>query len=104
MDIGPVLNFNGLFQACDQAPEFSLDVIFSNRARAIEDWVEGHFVLEVALFEICSFLLELLKRVDATFLEAELAIANETSRAVPIVIWLVGDLRVKAVGVVAVVA
>jgi hypothetical protein len=48
--------------------------------------------------------LELLEGVDAPLLEAKLAVADETSGAVPIVVGLVSDLGVETICVVSVVA
>jgi hypothetical protein len=104
MNIGAILNLNGLFQTCDQAPELSLDVIFRDRARAVEDGIERHLVLKVALLEVGGLLLELLERVDAALFEAKLTVANETPRAMPVIVGLVGDARVKAIHVIAMVA
>jgi hypothetical protein len=94
MNISTVFNLDGLFQAGHESPEFSLDVILSDGSRAIEDWIERHLILKVAFLEIRRLLLELLKRVDTTFFETEIAIANKTSWTMPIVVGLVCNLRI----------
>jgi hypothetical protein len=60
--------------------------------------------LKVALLEVGGLLLELFERVDAALLEAKLTVANETPGAVPVIVGLVGDARVKAVHMIAMVA
>jgi hypothetical protein len=60
--------------------------------------------LKVALLEIRRLLLELLKRVDTTFFETEIAITNKTSWTMPIVVGLVCNLRIQASHVIAVIA
>ena len=103
MDVSTILNFNGLFQAGHKSPEFSLNIVFGNGSRAIEDGIEWHLILKVAFLEIGGLLLELLQGINSTFLESKLAIANETPRAVPVIVWLMGDGRIEAVHMIAVI-
>jgi hypothetical protein len=104
MDIGTIFNLDCLFQAGHESPEFSLDIILGDGSRTIEDRVERHLVLKIPFLEVRCLLLELFEGVDSTFLEAEIAVANETSRTMPIVVGLVCDLRIQAIHVIAMIA
>jgi hypothetical protein len=104
MNISAIFDFDCLLQASHKSPELSLNIVFGDWSGAIEDRVKWHLVLEVALLEICRLLLELLERVDTALLKTKLAIADETSRAMPVVVGLLRDLRIEAIHVIAIVA
>lgn len=87
VDICSVFHLDCLFQVGNKPPELLLDVFLGNRPMALENRVEWHLVLEVALLEISSLFLELLERVKAALLEAKLPIANETPCAIPLCLW-----------------
>jgi hypothetical protein len=71
---------------------------------AVEDGVERHLVRKVLLLEVGGLLLKLFQRVQSTFLETELAVANQTPRAVPLGFRLDFERRVEAIAVVPMVA
>ncbi len=104
MNIGTVFNFNSLFQTGHESPELSFDIILRHGSRAIEDGVKRHLVLEVAFLEVRRLLLKLLERIDSALFKAEIAITNEASRTMPIVVGLVCNLRIQAAHVIAMIA
>jgi len=104
MDVSTILDLDSLLQTSNETPELSLNVVFRDRPRAIKYWIERHLILEVALLEVGSLFLELFERIDATLLESKLAITDETSRAMPIVIWSVDEWRLETIHVIAIVA
>jgi hypothetical protein len=74
--IGAVFNLDRFFDVGNKPPEFSFDVIFRNRSNTVENRVKRHAVLEVALFEVRSLFLELLKRIETTLFKSELTVAD----------------------------
>jgi hypothetical protein len=70
----------------------------------VEFLVEGHLLFKVALFKVVGLFLELLKGVQASLLETELTVSNETSCAVPFGIWLSFQWWIKACWMVGMVA
>jgi hypothetical protein len=102
--ISAVLHLDGFLDVGNELPEFSFNVILCHGSHTIENGVEGHAILEIALLKVRSFLLELFERIETTFLEAELSITDEASRAIPLPIWLSFERRVEAKAVVSMVA
>lgn len=104
VNVGAILDFDCLLQVGNQPPKLLFDIIFGDRPVTVEDGVEGHLVFEIALLEVGRLLLELLQRIQPTFLETELAVADKTSGAVPLVFWFDLDGWIEASAVVAMVA
>jgi len=79
-----VFHLDGLLQIGNQPPELVLDIILGDWPVAIQHRVYWHLVLEIGLLELGRLLLELLERVQPALLEAELAIADKASWAIPL--------------------
>src|SRR5271169_1711297 len=93
--VGTVFHLDGFLQTRHQPPEFSLDIVLGNRPGTVEYGVERKSVLEIVLLEVRRLILELLERVCSTFFKTKLAITNQASRAMPIILWLVGYRLIK---------
>lgn len=104
MDVCTIFDFNCLFQAGNQSPKLLLHIIFGDRPVTIVNRVDRHLVFKVALLEIGGLLLKLLQRIQASFLKAELTVADKTSRAVPLRLGLNRGGGIKACAMVGVVA
>ena len=63
MNVGTVLDFNGLLQISNQSPEFSLHIFLSDWSVAVEIMIKWHLLLKIPLFKIIRLLLELLQGV-----------------------------------------
>ena len=81
--IGTILYFHSLFDTSDEFPKLPLNIVFNDRSATIKYRVVRHSVLEVALLEVGRFFLELLERIQSTFLKSELAIPNKTAGTIP---------------------
>jgi hypothetical protein len=87
VDICSVFHFNRFFQVGYQSPKLLLDILLSHRPMALQNRVEWHLVLKVALLEISSLFLELLEGVQSALFKAELPVPNKTSGAIPLSLW-----------------
>lgn len=104
VNVGTILDFDGLLNIGNETPKFGLNILFGDGTVAAENRVEWHLLLEVALLEVCRLLLELLERIQTTLFEAVLAVANQASGAVPLGFGLVLEGRIEARAVIGVVA
>ena len=82
-------------------PELALNVVFRHRLRCISGRIEGCLGSKVTLLKMMGSFLELLERINTTFLKAELAGANEASRTVPVVCRDAFNRGIKTVAMVA---
>jgi hypothetical protein len=104
MYVSTVFDFHSLLDTSDQSPELSFDIVFSDWPWIVENGVERHTVLEIALLEIGSFLLKLPERIKPPLLESELSIANKASWAIPLGVRLMFQRWIDTGAVVFVVA
>jgi hypothetical protein len=104
MDVRAVFHLNSLLEIRHQSPKFLLNVIFGNWSMTIENRVDWHLIFEVVLLERSSLLLELLQGVKASLFKTKLAITDEATGAIPLILRLCLDWGVEACAMVAVVA
>jgi hypothetical protein len=100
MDICPILDLDSLRDALNESPEFTLDVVLTDRFLLSSNGVKGHLVRKMTFFEVLRFLLELPQRIHAAFFESKLSSSDKTSRTVPVIFWNTFDLRLQAVAVI----
>ena len=84
VDVGSVFYLHGFLDTCDQAPELAFDIVLCDGSRAVEHGIERHPIFEISLLKVRGLFLECLERVETTFFETELAIADKASWAIPL--------------------
>lgn len=104
MDIGTIFDFDRFCEVSNRLPELTFNIVLSHGSRFVGDRIKGCLVSEVALLEVVGSFLELLQRVDASFLEPKLARANEASRTMPVMSRNPFNWRVETVAMIASVA
>ena len=82
--ISPILDFNNLGDAFNQAPKLPFNIIFCDSTFAVQNGIKLHLRCKVAVFEDLGFFLELAERVNTAFFKTELTSTDQAPRTVPI--------------------